>query len=99
MSLHPPSWTSQTISIAGARLHVARAGTGAPVLVLHHDVGTLDRLPFYDALARDFTVLVPSHPGYGASERPAWLRGVRDIAVVYQSLLAQKDLADVSIVG
>jgi pimeloyl-ACP methyl ester carboxylesterase len=87
MSTPPPTWTSETVAIAGAGLHVARAGAGAPVLVLHHDIGTLDRLPFYDALARDFTVLVPSHPGYGASERPAWLRSVRDVAVVYQVLV------------
>jgi pimeloyl-ACP methyl ester carboxylesterase len=99
MSTPPPTWTSETVAIAGAGLHVARAGAGAPVLVLHHDIGTLDRLPFYDALARDFTVLVPSHPGYGASERPAWLRSVRDVAVVYQWLLAQRGLAEVSIVG
>ena len=99
MSTPALTWTSETISIAGAGLHVARAGAGAPVLVLHHDIGTLDRLPFYDALAREFTVLVPSHPGYDASERPAWLRSVRDVAVVYQWLLAQRGLAEVSIVG
>jgi pimeloyl-ACP methyl ester carboxylesterase len=78
---------------------VRRAGAGAPVLVLHHDIGTLERLPFYDALAREFTVLVPSHPGYDKSERPAWLRNVRDLAAVYQWLLARSGLADVSIVG
>jgi pimeloyl-ACP methyl ester carboxylesterase len=69
------------------------------VLVLHHDVGSPERLPFYDALARHFTVLVPSHPGYDKSERPAWLRNVRDVAAVYQWLLAASDLADVSLVG
>jgi pimeloyl-ACP methyl ester carboxylesterase len=99
MSLPSPSWTSETVSIAGTGLHVARAGTGAPVLVLHHDVGSPERLPFYDALARHFTVLVPSHPGYDKSERPAWLRNVRDVAAVYQWLLAASDLADVSLVG
>src|SRR5712692_6723363 len=99
MSLPSPSWTSETVSIAGIGLHVSRAGTGAPVLVLHHDVGSPERLPFYDALAREFTVLVPSHPGYDKSERPAWLRNVRDVAAVYQWLLAANDLADVSVVG
>jgi pimeloyl-ACP methyl ester carboxylesterase len=99
MSTRPPTWTDETVSIAGSGVHLTRGGTGAPLLVLHHDIGTLDRLPFYDALARDFTVLVPSHPGYGASERPAWLRNVRDIAAVYQWLLARSGLADVSLVG
>jgi pimeloyl-ACP methyl ester carboxylesterase len=99
MSIQSVTWTSETVTIAGGALHVASAGSGRPVLVLHHDIGSPDRLPFYDALARDFTVLVPSHPGYDRSERPAWLRNVRDLAAVYQWLLAAKDLSEVSIVG
>ena len=93
------TWTSETIPIAGAALHVARAGSGTPLLVLHHDIGTLEKLPFYDALAQQFTVLIPSHPGYDGSERPAWMRSVRDVAVVHQWLLAQRGLPDVSIIG
>src|SRR6266513_636834 len=93
------TWTSETIPIAGGALHVARSGSGTPLLVLHHDIGTLEKLPFYDALAQQFTVLIPSHPGYDKSERPAWMRNVRDVAVVHQWLLGQRGLTDVSIVG
>jgi pimeloyl-ACP methyl ester carboxylesterase len=97
------AWTSETVPIAGAALRVARAGTGAPLLLLHHDIGTLERLPFYDALAREFTVLLPSHPGYDGSERPAWMRNVRDAAVVHQSLLARHEATrgrpDVTVLG
>jgi pimeloyl-ACP methyl ester carboxylesterase len=78
---------------------VARAGAGTPVLVLHHDIGTLERLPFYDALAERHTVLIPSHPGYDKSERPSWMRNVRDVAVVYQALIAEKQLTGVTVVG
>jgi pimeloyl-ACP methyl ester carboxylesterase len=95
----PIGWTSDTAQIAGIALHVARAGSGPPVLVLHHDIGSLERLPFYDALAEQFTVLVPSHPGYDKSSRPDWMRNVRDIAVVYQWLLAERGLTGVSLVG
>src|SRR5262245_3308931 len=99
MSPDSGTWTSETVSIAGGGVHLARGGAGAPVLVLHHDIGTPDELPFYDALAREFAVLVPSHPGYGKSERPAWMRSVRDVAAVYQWLLARSGLTDVSLVG
>jgi len=77
-------WTESVVEIAGTKMHLARAGSGRPVLVLHHDIGTLPRLPFYDALASRFDVLVPHHPGYGKSERPQWLRNVRYVAVLYQ---------------
>jgi pimeloyl-ACP methyl ester carboxylesterase len=93
------TWTSETVPIAGAALHVARAGSGTPLLLLHHDIGTLEKLPFYDALAQQFTVLVPSHPGYDKSERPAWMRNVRDVAAVHQWVLAHYRLSDVSVVG
>ena len=97
------AWTSETFPISGAAMHVARAGSGAPLLVLHHDIGTLERLPFYDTLARQYTVLVPSHPGYDRSERPAWIRNVRDVAVVYQGFLASHEATrgrrDISVVG
>jgi pimeloyl-ACP methyl ester carboxylesterase len=93
------TWTSETVPIAGAALHVARSGSGTPLLLLHHDIGTLENLPFYDALARRFTVLIPSHPGYDKSERPAWMRNVRDVAVVHQWLISRLGLLDVSVVG
>jgi len=66
-------------------------GQGPPVLVLHHDIGAPARPAFYDALARHFTVFAPSHPGYDGAPRPDWMRSVRDVAVVYQALLAQHD--------
>jgi pimeloyl-ACP methyl ester carboxylesterase len=92
-------WTTEDVRAAGSTLRVRKGGAGDPILVLPHDIGTLDRLPFYDALARRFTVYVPSHPGYDGSERPDWMRNVRDIAVTYQSLLATINKTNVSLVG
>jgi pimeloyl-ACP methyl ester carboxylesterase len=93
------TWTSETIPLASGPRHVARSGSGTPLLVLHHDIGSPERLPFYDALAQQHTVLVPSHPGYDTSERPSWMRNVRDIAVIYHALIAEQGLTDVSVVG
>ena len=93
-------WTEQTtVELAGMKLYLARAGSGPPVLVLHHDIGSPERLDFYDALANRFDVLVPHHPGYGKSERPQWLRSVRDVAVMYQSMLSDLALDRVSLIG
>lgn len=92
-------WADSTHEIAGTRMHLARAGSGRPLLVLHHDIGTPDRLPFYDALAAGFDVLVPHHPGWGRSERPQWLRHPRDIAAMHAWLLAEQGLNEVALVG
>jgi len=69
---------------------VRRSGDGPPALVLHHDIGAPEAPAFYDALARHFTVFAPSHPGYDGAPRPDWMRSVRDMAVVYQGLVAQQ---------
>ena len=92
-------WTETAVELGGVKLHLARAGGGRPLLVLHHDIGSPDRLDFYDALASHFEVIVPHHPGYGRSERPQWLRNVRDVAVLYQWLLADLGVERASLVG
>src|SRR5215470_1618157 len=93
------NWTESKFEIPGAKLHLARAGKGKPVIVLHHETGTPDSLPFYDALAARYDVLVPHHPGYSRSERPDWMRSVRDMAVVYRGLLCDLGLDKVALVG
>jgi pimeloyl-ACP methyl ester carboxylesterase len=93
------NWTDSTMDAAGAKIHVSRAGSGRPLLVLHHETGTLDRLPFYDALAAQYDVIVPHHPGYSRSPRPDWMRSVRDIAVVYRGMLAELKIENAALVG
>lgn len=93
------TWTDSALDIAGGKLHLSRAGNGPAILVLHHDIGTPERLPFYDQLAARFEVLVPHHPGWGKSDRPEWMRSPRDIGAIYGWLLAELGLPDVSLVG
>src|SRR5579862_5885884 len=93
-------WSEQNIDLGGLKLKVGRGGSGRPVLVLHHDIGTLDKLPFYEALSARFDVIVPVHPGFGeGSERASWLRHPRDIAALYQWLLADLGVERASLVG
>jgi len=92
-------WSETVSELAGVKLHLARAGSGRPVLVLHHDTGSPGQLDFYDALAERFDVLVPHHPGYGKSERPEWLRSVRDVAVIYQWLLSDLAIERPTLIG
>ena len=92
-------WSEQDLELGDVKLHLWRGGRGRPVLVLHHDIGTLDRLPFYDSLAEQFDVLVPHLPGWGKSERPEWLRHPRDMAAMAAWLLADLGVTEVNLVG
>ena len=93
-------WSEQQIDLGGLKLRVGRGGSGRTLLILHHDTGTLDKLPFYEALSARFDVIVPVYPGFSEkSERPQWMRHPRDIASLYQWLLAELGVEHVSLVG
>lgn len=92
-------WTEDFVEVAGGRLHLLRAGAGDPLLLLHRDIGSHAPLEFHERLAERFTVYAPTHPGFGQSDRPAWARSVRDLAVIYQWLLSDQGLENVTLAG
>jgi len=88
-----------TQSIAGVKVHVSRAGKGSPLLVLHHDIGAPDKAEIFDLLAKSHDLIIPHHPGWGKSERPQWMRSVRDISAMYQALLVELKIDKASLLG
>src|ERR1700721_4107159 len=93
-------WSDQEVCVGGLKVRVGRGGSGRAVLILHHDTGTLDKLPFYEALSARFDVIVPVHPGFSEkSERAQWLRHPRDIGALYQWLLAELGIERASLGG
>src|SRR4029079_8876873 len=56
-------------------------------------------LPFMGDLAARHDVIVPEHPGFGASDTPDWLHTISDLANVYLDVLDQRDLTGVDLVG
>ncbi|HVL35829.1 MAG TPA: alpha/beta hydrolase [Burkholderiales bacterium] len=93
------TFRSSFIEIRGARVHLRRGGSGAPLVFLHGASGAPVILPFLEKLAQRFEVLVPEHPGYGASEEPAWLDTIHDAAYAYLDFLEALQLREVVLVG
>jgi pimeloyl-ACP methyl ester carboxylesterase len=96
--------TESIQELAGTRIKLMR-GTRAqseakPTLLFLHGAGGASAwLPFMDALAQQFNLLVPEHPGYGDSDTPAWLQRVEDLAYYYLDVLEELDLHRVHLVG
>src|SRR2546430_14909159 len=90
--------TGREVEVAGLRIHVDEAGTGEPLLVLHHSTGPF-WTPFYDNLAASFRVIAPDMPGYGRSARPDDARSPRDLGVLLLQLIDELDLDRVHLVG
>ena len=74
------AFTETFVEAAGLRIQLRRGGQGAPLLVLHGELGVPGWLRAYAQLAQHYTVYVPSLPGFGQSARPDWIVSVRDLA-------------------
>jgi pimeloyl-ACP methyl ester carboxylesterase len=74
------SYTETFVEVADVRLQLRQGGAGAPLLVLHGELGIPAWLRAYELLAEHFTVYVPSLPGFGQSACPDWIISVRDLA-------------------
>jgi pimeloyl-ACP methyl ester carboxylesterase/quercetin dioxygenase-like cupin family protein len=74
-------------------------GSGQPVLLLHGGAGPASVEGFADLLAPTARVIVPVHPGFDGTPRPAQLASVRALAGVYAQLITDLNLTDVCVVG
>jgi pimeloyl-ACP methyl ester carboxylesterase len=84
----------------GAHLDVRFDGDGSrTVLVLPGAERAAEDAAFVAALAADFSVVTPTHPGFGRSPRPDWCSSVDDLAYLYLDWLDRSGLTDVTVVG
>ena len=91
-----------TIAQAGrVEVTLTERGQGHPFLMLHGGGGPQTVTGFADLLAdaENVRVIVPTHPGFGGTARPAGLASVGGLAALYAELLAELDLTDVTVVG
>src|SRR6266545_3991333 len=61
------SFNQELCEVRGCRITLKRCGSGPKLLYLHGANGAASVRPFMEELAKGFNVLVPEHPGFGAS--------------------------------
>lgn len=74
------SYVEEFIQIRGRRIQLLRGGSGPELLYLHSAGGEVSWLPFFDSLARQFTLYIPAHPGFARSEGLEWVQSMADLA-------------------
>ena len=80
MTTSTRSHTEEFVEAADCRVQLRKGGQGEPLLVLHSELWAPGWIDAYQQLAKDFTVIVPSLPGFGQSSRPEWILTPRDMA-------------------
>jgi pimeloyl-ACP methyl ester carboxylesterase len=93
----PAELTNLKVRDVTVKLH--RAGRGATVLFLHGVGGVPQWLPFFDALAERYELLVPEHPGFGGSDDPPWITSMSDLAMFYLDLVEEAGLDRIHLIG
>ncbi len=102
----PTTTTTLTITLPGVGdvpLTVSDQGAGRPILLLHGGGGLRTVADFAGRLAGDpglaARLVVPAHPGFEGTARPASLATVGGLASLYAGLLESLDLRDVVVIG
>src|SRR4030088_2129126 len=85
------SFTKRDITVDGIRVQVLEAGEGEP-LVFFHGAGTTSGFQDLLPLAQGRRLIVPIHPGFGASDHAAGINSMLDYVVHYNALFDQLDL-------
>lgn len=90
----------ETIAVHGRPTVLMHAGDGTPFVYLHSTLGEAFMwFPFYQAWARQFRVLVPTHPGFGQSGGFDEIDTVEDLAFHYVELFDALGLEEVILGG
>lgn len=87
------------IDIRGCKLHLRRGGHGEPLLFLHGAQGLAGDEPGLEALAANFDVIAPDHPGFGRSDLSDAVDDIGDMAFFYLDLLDVLKLDRIHVVG
>src|SRR6202167_1582639 len=95
---------TRTVPVDGigpVEVPVADYGSGQPFLLLHGGAGPASVTGFAEQFAatHDVRVLVPTHPGFGGTPRPEALNSVGGLGALYNALVGQLDLQDVTVIG
>jgi pimeloyl-ACP methyl ester carboxylesterase len=90
----------ETVSLDGRPVVMLHAGEGTPFVYLHSTLGeSFMWFPFYQAWAKEFRVLVPTHPGFGQSGGFDEIDSIEDLAFHYVELFDALGLEEVVLGG
>ena len=92
--------TPETIDVGGRSTVIMHGGEGPPFVYLHSTLGeSFMWLPFYQTWAKQFRVLVPTHPGVGASGGFDQIDTIEDMAFHYLELFDALGLEEINLGG
>lgn len=91
--------SEKSAQVGGATLKYLEGGSGAPLLVLHGELGFPGWTDAYESLSKTRKLIIPLHPGFGVSDRIDWIMNMRDQACFYTRFLQEQALLPIDVLG
>jgi pimeloyl-ACP methyl ester carboxylesterase len=91
-------FTRRKLKINGIDTVVLESGSGSPLVYLH-GAGTVTGFDFAAAWSRKFRVVIPYHPGFGASADDPAVTEIHDFVMHYLELFEVLELRQFRLVG
>jgi pimeloyl-ACP methyl ester carboxylesterase len=91
--------TQGSIDVGGVSVATVRGGSGAPVLVLHDELGYPGWMTWNEELSANRELVIPMQPGYGQTPRLDWVRSYRDLAGFYARMVREQGWAPLEVIG
>lgn len=91
-------FTRRTLKVNGIDTVVLEAGSGQPLVYLH-GAGTVTGFAFAEPWSRRFRVVIPYHPGFGASADDPAITDIHDYVLHYMELFDALELRQFRLVG
>ncbi|MBT3884622.1 MAG: alpha/beta hydrolase [Rhodospirillaceae bacterium] len=91
--------TTETLTVRDVELTLRRAGEGETLLLLHGANGSMSWLPVFEALAENYHVILPDHPGFGDTVAPGWMDNISDVSYFYLDVIEALGLDQFHLAG
>lgn len=90
---------TESITVAGESLTLVRRGSGTKVLMLHDEWGLDGDESLWQLIGESCEIIAPIAPGFEDSPISPTIKGVRDLALLYNALLAQLCDDPITVIG
>lgn len=91
--------TDTVINVGDVPVSVVRQGSGAPLLVLHDELGYPGWMSWNAKLAEKRELVIPMQPAYGQTPKADWIRSYRDLAGFYARMVREQGWGKIDAIG
>ena len=93
------SGSRTTVNVNGTAVEMYSGGSGPPLVFFHGAGGSNGWQPYHEDLSAEYTVYVPSQPGFNGTEAPNWIKTISDVAHFNHMFVDALGLQDIVLMG